>query len=122
MLVDTNILIAYLGGDERVKNALFELRSERGALFLSTIVEAELLCFEGWNLRERVAIERFLEENFVSIPFDRKMAMTAADIRRDVKLKFPDVAIAATALALDVPIITRDKEFKKIRGLLIVII
>jgi len=68
-------------------------------LFLSTVVETEVLSFSGWTHAEKAAAEQFLEENFTSISFDRSIARIAAKIRAEKKIKFPDAAIAATALA-----------------------
>ena len=39
------------------------------------------------------------------------------DIKQKQKVKLPDAIIAATALFLDIPLITADKGFKKIKGI-----
>lgn len=121
MTLDTNILIAYLAGDATVVEALSEWRREGKPLLLPTVVESELLSFSAWSADERRATEEFLEENFTSIPFDRATARIAAEIRRDSRIKFPDAAIAATALSTHTPLITRNqRDFKRIANLRIV--
>jgi predicted nucleic acid-binding protein len=98
MTIDANIVIAYLGGEAVVITELSQWRERGLPLFLSTVVETEVLSFSDWTPKEQHATEEFLEKNFASLPFDRPIARLAADIRRTVKIKFPDAAIAATAL------------------------
>lgn len=123
MTIDANIIIAYLDGERRVVSALSRWRSEGKTLFLPTIVEAEVLSFSGWTADERKIAELFLEENFTSISFDRVASRFAAEIRRTVKIKFPDAAIAAAALYTRTPLVTRNqKDFKNVPTLSIVVL
>lgn len=108
MTIDANIIIAYLAGEQGIVEALSRFREEGKLLLLPSIVEAEVLSFSGWSGDERVVTELFLGENFTSIPFDRAIAKIAAEIRCETKLKFPDAAIAATALFTNTPLITRN--------------
>ena len=118
MTIDANIIIAYLAGEQEVIEILSQFRREGKILLLPTIVEAEVLSFSGWTKEECLATEAFLEENFTSISFDRHIAKFAAEIRRETRLKFPDAAIAATALFTNTPLITRNiHDFKKVSGL-----
>ena len=118
MTIDANIIIAYLAGEQEVIETLSQFRREGKILLLPTIAEAEVLSFSSWTKEECLATEVFLEENFTSIPFDRYIAKIAAKIRRETKLKFPDAAIAATALFTNTPLITRNiRDFKKVPGL-----
>lgn len=111
MVFDSNIVIAYLAG-----------RPEASALFVSTVTECEVLSFPKFSLQEFTNTEKFLNENFVTIPFDSRIAGLAASIRRQSKLKLSDAAIAATALSLNVPLLTRDHHFRKIKELTLAII
>lgn len=118
MTVDTNIVIAYLGGDELLIDLITTWRKQGGFLYLSTIAEAEVLSFSEWTPQECHATERFLAENFISVPFDRPVMRLAAEMRRTVKIKLPDAAIAATALFTHTPLLTRNyKDFRKIKKL-----
>ncbi|MBU6490919.1 type II toxin-antitoxin system VapC family toxin [Patescibacteria group bacterium] len=119
MTLDTNIIIAYLDGEGEVVRALSDLKSNGVPFFLSSIVEAELLSFSRWTDAERRATQSFLEQNFISIAFDRTVARIAAHVRRSVKsVKLPDAAIAATALYTNIPLVTRNAyDFRGIAGL-----
>jgi predicted nucleic acid-binding protein len=117
MIPDTNIVIAYLEGEDAVVKALSQWR-ENVSLFLPTVVESEVLSFGKWNDVERHITEEYLANNFVSVVFDRSIAHIAAKLRRTTSVKFPDVAIAASALHLHVPLMTRNiRDFKRIPNL-----
>lgn len=121
MTIDANIIIAYLAGDTAVIDTLSQWKQDGRALFLSTVAETEVLSFSKWTNKERVATEEFLGENFTSIPFDRDLARIAAGIRRKSKTKFPDAAIAATALFTGTPVVTRNvRDFKRIEVIRVV--
>ncbi|MEK7672889.1 MAG: PIN domain-containing protein [Patescibacteria group bacterium] len=118
MTIDTNILIAYLSGDEKVINFLNSWRNQGGFLYLPTIVESELLSFTGWTEKEENLVKIFLQENFISISFDRRLAEIASQLRKTKKLKLPDAAIAATAIQTKTPLVTRNiKDFKNLNQL-----
>jgi len=115
MTIDANIIIAYLAGDRKVVEAVSGWRREGRVLFLPSVVETEVLSFSEWIDDELIITEKFIYENFTSVSFDRNIARIAAGIRRETKLKFPDAAIAATAIFLQTPLVTRNiKDFKKV--------
>lgn len=117
MIPDTNIIIAYLDGEETVRRSLSNWR-DMVSLFLPTVVESEVLSFTRWNETERRVTEQYLVDNFISVPFDRTIAHIAAELRRSTRIKFPDAAIAASAVHLHVPLVTRNiRDFKRIPGL-----
>lgn len=119
--IDANIIIAYLTGDEKIVKALSGWKQAGVPLFLSSIVEAEILSFAQWSDEERRNAELFLEENFVPIQFDRAIARLAASLRRTGRIKLPDAAIAATALYTSSPLVTRNvRDFRKVVGLTII--
>jgi len=121
MTLDTNIIIAYLEGDQPVIQTLSFWKERGYPLILSTVVESEVLCFSEWTNEERRKTEFFLETHFSSVAFDRTSARIAAGIRRDTKIKFPDAAIAATAISTNTPLVTRNvRDFKHIPGLKII--
>lgn len=118
MTIDANVVIAYLSGEQPVIQTLTELQKSGIPLFLSTVAETEILSFTGWSEEERRTTERFLEENFTSIPFDRTIARIAAEIRRTTRIKTPDAAIAATAYFTHTPLLTRNiRDFRKVQNL-----
>ena len=96
MTIDTNIVIAYLAGEQSVTETIISWRAQNTSLFLSSVAESEVLSFSQWTDKELFLTEQFLQENFTTIPFDRTLARFAAEIRRATKIKFPD-ARAETA-------------------------
>ncbi len=121
MTLDTNIIIGYLKEERPIFEALSQWRQEGRHFILPTIVEAEVLSFSPLTPQEQLRIETFLRENFLSVSFDRAVAKIAASIRREQKIKFPDAAIAATALYTHTPLVTRNvKDFQRVKGLRVV--
>lgn len=121
MTLDTNIVIAYLNEESSVVAKLSSLKENGVALLLPTVVETEILAFPYLSPQERIATINFLEDHFMSIDFTRPVARIAADIRRETRLKFPDAAIAASALFTHTPLATRNtRDFKKIPNLSLV--
>lgn len=121
MIVDTNVLVAYLAGDEKVVTFLDSWRLRGGYLYLPSIVEAELLSFDGWTGSEDKTVKQFLTENFISVSFDRNLGRLATELRRNVKIKLPDAGIAATALNIGAPLLTRNlRDFEKIPKLKVI--
>lgn len=120
MVLDTNILIAYLNGEPKVVEAFTLWRKEGGMFYLSSLVEAELLSFQGANEKEVERMEKFLQENFVFIPFERQIARLTGKLRRVEKMKLADAGIAATALHLGTSLITRNKKDFRIKGLVLI--
>ena len=124
MTIDTNILIAYVGGEAPVVQRIQEWRAQGALLFISSVAECELLSYPKLSDEETEKIERFLAEHFIAVPFDGARARKAAVVRRDIpSLKLPDAAIAALALEMNTPLATRNvRDFKRITGLEIVIV
>ncbi|MDP3956447.1 MAG: type II toxin-antitoxin system VapC family toxin [bacterium] len=114
MILDTNILIAYLNGETPVIDAISKWRREGRALFISSVSFAEVLALPTLTSREVDTVERFLRA-FISAPLDNDLAVVAALLKRTYRLKLPDAIIAATALTRKVPLITRDRQFRRIR-------
>jgi len=115
MTLDTNIIIAYLAGEQSVVDALTFFKNQGGALLLPTLVEAEVLSFSKLSAVERATTERFLEENFVSIPCDRTIARIASHLRSTSSIRLPDAIIAASAISTRTPLATRNiKDFKDV--------
>ena len=121
LVIDTNILIAHLGGEAEVVRKFVAWRKENISLAVSVITECEMLSYPRLRPGEEERIEKFLKDNFVSFPFDGQMARTAALIRRSVKVQLADAAIAALALEKNASLVTRNlRDFQKIHNLPIV--
>jgi predicted nucleic acid-binding protein len=114
MVIDTNIALYLLDGDEILKEYL-----EDKAFYLSSITELELLSFKGITETEETAIEFFLEECSI-VDMNRGIKDIFIDLRRNYKLKLPDAIIAATAIFLGIPLISADGHFDKIEDLVFI--
>lgn len=122
LTLDTNILIAHLGGEGAVSAYMREWRVRGAILFVSSISECELLSYPKLSPAEETKIERLLKEHCVAFPFDGDRARKTANIRRVMpSLKLPDAAIAALALEMHTPLVTRNiRDFKRVAGLSVI--
>ena len=121
MNIDSNIVIAYLAGEELVVRQLSLWKEEGKPLFLSAVAEAEVLGFPDFTSEERERTARFMAEQFVSMICDRATAYHAGVLRGTINIKLPDALIAATALVTGTPLVTRNvKDFKNVSGLEVV--
>ncbi len=107
LFLDTNAVIALLGGDS---NLLTRCR-EAEWVGVSIISELELVAFQRLENEERQAIVRFLDRvEVVGLQHtDRTMIQSIADLRTSTRLKLPDSIIAAQALLHGATLCTRDK-------------
>ncbi len=104
--LDTNIILYILGGDKVIATYLFEK-----ILYTSIICEIELLSFPSITSTQETEIKNFLSE-FKIIAIDQSVKDIAIKLRKKYNLKIPDLIIAATALELEIPLVTSDKDFK----------
>lgn len=113
--VDSDILIDYLRGVANARAFLLE-RSKDATLYISAVSIAELYAGKETKQEEkRMAMERFLT-NFHVIPVDASLARSAGELRRDYAGPFADMIIAASALAYDLHLATKNiKHFAAIQ-------
>ena len=109
-LLDTNIVLYMLDGDETLTEMLY-----RKKLYVSFINELELLSYSSLNSKERERIVRFLEDCIV-VDINEHIKEETIRLRRAYKLKLPDSIVLGTGSYLSIPVISSDKEFKKIKG------
>jgi len=119
MVLDSNILISYLNGEQQVIKHITDWRKAGKALLISSISSAEVLSLPALTPTDMASIKDFLDD-FIAIPFDNDLAEVTAVLRRNYGLLLPDAGIAATALANKVPLVTRDKNFKKIQEITVI--
>ncbi len=106
VLVDTDVFIDHLRG-------AVELKLGKHRLHYSVITRAEL--FAGTAATNVVAV---LLGSLREVPVDRTVAEGAGRIRRETGLRLPDALIAATAIAHDLQLATRNRrDFDRVRGL-----
>lgn len=121
MLLDTNILIGLFNGNQTIADQLTNLSYEARSFYISSISIAEISALSALSDQEIKEIKLFLA-NFISVPFDDNVAELAASIIRKYQLKLPDASIISSALLLDVPLVTQDKQMRKVKELEIILI
>jgi predicted nucleic acid-binding protein len=114
---DTNIMIYHLNGklDEAAERMLEQALQENARI--SVITRIEVL---GWPGQSEEAFQRAknLLDQFNEQPLTDDIAGRCITLRRQRRLKVPDAIIAATALHLNLPLVTRNTDdFKGIEGL-----
>lgn len=115
LFVDTNILIMLVEGNERVAELLDGCK-----IFTSFVTELELLGNQGLRSRQVATLESLLSD-CVIVDVNPLIKSTTIAIRRKHKVKLPDAIIAATAISLDLPLVTADKGFKTIDDLTLIL-
>ena len=111
VFIDTNTAIYLLSGDTTLASILHQKK-----VYLSFITQLELLGYQNITKEEERQIEYMLE-NCVIIDINNRIKSEVIRLRRNYSLKLPDCIVAATALYVDLPIITSDKGFKKVEEL-----
>ena len=115
LFLDTNIILYLLNGDE----TLAELLNEK-QLYISVITELELLAYKGITVKEEKVINEFVSQ-CITITINNAVKQETIRIRKVYNTKLPDSIIIATALYLDLPLITADVEFKKVDELTLIL-
>ena len=110
ILADTNILIYYLEGRQQVSSYIDY------NFLISIITEVEFLGVRhipGISLKKRES----LVKDTIVLQFDETIKNIAINIKQVTALKTPDAIIAATAIKYQLPLLTADKAFRKVRDL-----
>lgn len=113
LFLDTNIILYLLNGDQ----TLAELLNDK-QLYISVITELELLAFKGITDREEQVINDFVSECKV-ISINNAIKKETVRVRKQYGTKLPDSIIIATAIYLEIPLITADSDFEKVEELTI---
>ncbi|MCA0366043.1 MAG: type II toxin-antitoxin system VapC family toxin [Bacteroidetes bacterium] len=106
--MDTNIALYLFKGD---KNIEFILQDSEA--YVSFINQLELLGHKNISTLESDWLELFLEECNI-IELNEGIKKITIDIRRKFSIKLPDAIVAATAIFLNIPLISADRHFEKI--------
>jgi len=112
VLLDSNILIGVLNG-----LIDWDSSSASDLTFVSTMSVMEVFAFSGLSEQEKKTIDLMLG-NVILTPVSYSIAKRAGELARTRRIGKADLLIAATALELGLPLMTRNvKDFKKIPGL-----
>ena len=115
--VDTDILIDYLRGFSNARD--FFLTSNRTIeMSISTVSIVEIYAGKDTlDAQKKSAMDLFLK-NFQTITLDEEIAKLAGELRRDYKLPFADMIVAASAITNNLRLVTRNtKHFVNIKNL-----
>ena len=117
-LWDTNTVIYYLqnnflpAGEKLIDNIVDNYQPA-----ISVITEIELLCWPSSNEDDILLLKNFISKCVV-YELDNAIKLKTIEIRKQFKLKLPDAIIAATAIANDYFLISRNAaDFAKISSL-----
>lgn len=114
VLLDTNAFIYFFEGRSRIAEYVFLAEN----IYYSVITQIELLSSSHLGDEDITTIKAFLARcKLVELTTD--IVERTIQIRRTGRMATPDAIIAATALSLDVVLITADKQFGRIAGLTI---
>jgi len=111
IVCDTNPLIYLLDGNRDIARFL-----DNKQIYLSVIAELELLGKQGLSVQDNETIDLLLANCFI-IDVNQEIKRIYREIKQKHTIKLPDAIIAATAIYLDMPLLTFDKEFKNISNL-----
>ena len=115
LLLDTNTVLYLLAGDATLAEFLNGKK-----LYISVITELELLAFKNLTPKDTIILKAFIDELQVENINDEIKNITI-EIRRSTKLKLPDCIIAATSMALGMPLFSADQTLKTVRNLDLII-
>src|ERR1700761_9459505 len=97
IVIDTNILLYFLGGDKNVAQFLDDYNP-----IISFVTELEILSAPEISQEGKSLVQDLLKD---------------IKVRSQKKLKLPDAIIASLAITLGLPLVTADKAFKNIESL-----
>lgn len=107
-LADTNFLI-HLNQGEAIVEPFLDYN-----FCVSFITEIELLGAFSLSKIQLNQYQEILNDCFI-IEMDFKIKQKCIALRKKYKLKIPDAIIAATGIIYNIPILTSDQEFQKIK-------
>ena len=111
IVCDTNPLVYLLDGNRDVARFL-----DNRQIYLSVITELELFGKSNLSSQDTEIIELLLNGCFI-VDINQEVKRIYRDIKQNYTIKLPDAIVAATAIYLDMPLLTFDKRFKNISNL-----
>jgi predicted nucleic acid-binding protein len=112
---DTNVFLYLQSGREDLINIFNE-----SSVFISVITELELLSFKGLDGTAEAELRQSLKSCFV-VDLETPIREKAIELRKKYQLKLPDALIAATAVHLQLPLISADKDYTAIEELMFIL-
>jgi predicted nucleic acid-binding protein len=116
VLCDTNTLIHLLGNKIEIVDFLTGKQ-----VSISVITELELYGKQNLSPAEASIIDMLIENCFV-IDILQPIKQIVKKIKQKYRIKLPDAIVAATAVYLDIPLVSFDTDFNKIEELKLVLL
>jgi predicted nucleic acid-binding protein len=115
IFLDTNAFIYFFEG----RSHITELVVQMPAIYFSPISEIELLSAPHLTPEEVAQIKAFL---FLCqrVELTSEVIEQTIRVRREYRFKTPDAIIAASALNLNIPLVSADTDFGKVAGLILI--
>ena len=110
LVLDTNVALYLLPGDRSAADAISGQR-----VVISFITYMELLSKPGMGRAETKQMTSFVNE-WPMIELDARIMEEAIRLRKTYRLKIPDAIVAATALTQEIPLLTADTDFERIKN------
>ena len=122
LILDTNAVIGYLAGNQRLTKVIDVSGQGGEAIALPAIVITELLSYPALTEDHLLRIEDFMRAARI-LPLTESTARIAARIRREYHLTTIDAVVAATAAMADNGhLVTLDKAFQKVKSVSLLVI
>ena len=122
VVVDTNVISYFFSGDYRGHFYLEHIHGHRALMSFQTLEELWYGAYSrGWGDRRKNELARHIEQYEVIWP-NLEIVDLCARLRSEQKdagreLQEADAWIAATAISLDCPLASHDRDFSSIHGL-----
>jgi len=116
ILCDTNVLIHLLNNNIEVVNFLTDKQ-----VFISSVTELELYGKPDMSPENIAVIDSLIDSCYV-LDLTQPVKQLVKQLTQQYHLKLPDAIIASTAIYSDIPLVTFDTDFSKIRELKLVLL
>lgn len=109
LVIDTSALIQLLDGTKEVVDLLDGVEG-----YVSFVTEIELFSSTRGTV-EHLKRKKALLNDLTIIDINQQIKEVTIELRKRHGLKVPDCLIAATAIHLDLPLVTTDKHFDRLK-------
>ena len=115
-LMDSNVVIDYLRGSLPAAGMTFMDGVVNDIPKVSIVTQIEVLGFSTTSEAYKILTDFF--EDALVLPLSDEVAQKTIELRKNYKIKLPDAIIAATALAYNLTLISRNvKDFQRVADL-----
>ncbi len=121
-VADTHTLIWYIFADKRLsmtaRTVIEEAAAQGDQVAFSSITLAEIVYLSEKGRIDPTTLDRLLavvddeDAMLIEVPFDRQVVQAMRQVRRAQVPDLPDRIITATALHLDLPLLSRDRQIQ----------